>query len=81
MPVAAYDFSQSEKISKDELRTLQLIHDEFCRNLEASISNYLRTVSTISIEGVAQMPFGQFSRALSNPTFLAVLTLQPSKAI
>ncbi len=77
MPVAAYDFSQSEKISKDELRTLQLIHDEFCRNLEASISNYLRTVSTISIEGVAQMPFGQFSRALSNPTFLAVLTLQP----
>ena len=41
-----YDFKRPERISKDQMRALQTLHETFARNFGASLSGFLR-VSTL----------------------------------
>ena len=47
-PVKAYDFRHPEKFSRDQLRTLEFLHENFARRLQTALSAYLRTVVTAS---------------------------------
>src|SRR5579862_9886591 len=38
-----YDFRRPDKISKDQQRTLQVLHEAFARVFASTISGYLRT--------------------------------------
>ncbi|GAG45748.1 unnamed protein product, partial [marine sediment metagenome] len=42
--VRAYDFKRPERVSKDQMRSLESIHESFARNLGASLSGFLRTI-------------------------------------
>lgn len=72
-----YDFAKPERLSKDEIRTITLLNEEMARNLEASLSGYLRTFTKVALEGVAQEPFSKVGAAFPSPAFLAVVSMQP----
>ena len=67
-PVLEYDFKRPERVSKDQLRTLEAIHDGFARNLGASLSGLLRTIIEIRIASIEQLTYSEFIRSLPNPT-------------
>ena len=66
--VSDYDFKRPERVSKDQLRALEAIHEGFARNLGASLSGFLRTIIEIRVANIDQLTYSEFIRSLPNPT-------------
>lgn len=75
--VRKYDFRNPQKIAKDQLRTLEIIHDNFGRLLQTFLSGHLRAPVKVNILTVDQYAFSEFSNAISNPSFLSIVKLEP----
>ncbi len=72
-----YDFRNPQKISKDQLRTLEVIHENFARHMQTFLTGYLRAPVKINILTVDQFAYSEFSNALSNPAFLSIIDFSP----
>jgi len=66
--VSDYDFKRPERVSKDQMRALQTLHEGFARNFGASLSGYLRTIVEIKVAACGQMTYYEFVSGLPNPT-------------
>ncbi|SDZ02962.1 flagellar motor switch protein FliM [Proteiniborus ethanoligenes] len=75
--VKKYDFRNPQKIAKDQLRTLEIIHDNFSRLLQTFLSGYLRAPVKISVLTVDQYVYSEFTNAISNPAFLSIVNFEP----
>ncbi len=63
-----YDFKRPERISKDQMRALQTLHETFARNYGASLSGFLRTIVEVRVAHAEQMTYSEFISSLPNPT-------------
>lgn len=72
-PTQDYDFKRPERVSKDQLRALEAIHDAFARNLGASLSGFLRTIIEIRVNSIEQLTYSEFIHSLPNPTSFNLL--------
>lgn len=73
----AYDFRQSDRIPKEQIRALRAVHDTFARSLSSSLSAYLRTYVTVNLISVEQLSFAEFIGTLASPTCLATIGMKP----
>jgi len=72
-----YDFKRPDRLSKDNIRSLHLIHDRFARSCSASFSAYLRSMTEINLVSVDQFTYFEFLMSLPDPTCLSVLNMAP----
>lgn len=72
-----YDFRRPDRIAKDQLRSIHLLHDNFSRTLASSLSAYLRAYVVVNLVSVEQLSFIEFSRCLPSPTCLVSLRMRP----
>ena len=75
--VNPYDFKRPERVSKDQMRTLEAIHEGFARNLGASLSGFLRTIIEVRVATIEQLTYSEFIHSLPNPTNFNLLTAEP----
>lgn len=75
--VRSYDFRRPDKFSKDQLRTLQMLHENFARLLTTFFSANFRTMVQMIIGSVDQMTYQEFIQSVSNPSVLSVFRLHP----
>ena len=75
--IKKYDFRNPQKIAKDQLRTLEIIHENFSRLLQTFLSGYLRAPIKISIASVEQYAYSEFNNGISNPAFLSIINFNP----
>lgn len=75
--INTYDFKRPERVSKEQMRTLENIHENFARNLQAALSGYLRTIVEIKICSVEQLTYSEFIMSLPNPTCFNLLSAEP----
>ena len=54
--VKKYDFRRPDKFSKEQLRTIQMVHDTFARLLSSSLSAFLRTIVEAEVVGWISLP-------------------------
>lgn len=73
-----YDFKRPNKYSKDHLRTLYMIHDNYARVLSNFLSTYLRSSIQIDIATVDQTTYEDFIVSIANPVLMTVFSIQPS---
>ena len=73
----AYDFRRPDRIAKDQLRSIHLLHENFARNLASSLSGYLRAYVIVNLVSVEQLSFAEFTQCLPSPTVLAALGMKP----
>jgi flagellar motor switch protein FliM len=71
----AYDFRRPDRVSKDQIRSLQFMHDRFARNLSTSLSAYLRTVTEATIVSVEQCAYSEFLMSLPDVTAYYAVSL------
>lgn len=74
-----YDFRRPDKFSKDQIRTLQMMHETFARLTTTSLSAQLRTLVSVHVASVDQLTYEEFIRSIPNPTTLAVINMDPLK--
>src|SRR6267378_3414874 len=72
-----FDFRRLDRIAKSQLRAIHLLHDNFVRNLGASLSAYLRAYLTVNLVSVEQLSYTEFLEGLPSPTCLVTLGLHP----
>lgn len=72
-----YDFRNPQKISKEQLRTLEVMHENFGRYMQTFLTGYLRTTVEVDILTVDQFAYNEFSNAISTPAFLAIVNFHP----
>jgi flagellar motor switch protein FliM len=75
--VNVYDFKRPEMISKDQIRTLQMVHENFARFFSNFLSAYLRTVVEVKLIAVDQLTYGEFIMSLPNPTNMSIISMEP----
>jgi flagellar motor switch protein FliM len=71
--VQTYDFKRPERVSKDQMRALEALHEGFGRNFGAALSGYLRTIIEVSVSSIEQLTYSEFIHSLPNPTCFNLL--------
>ena len=72
-----YDFKRPERVSKEQMRALEGIHESFARNFGAFLSGFLRTIVEIRVASAEQLTYSEFIHSLPNPTNFNLLTAEP----
>jgi len=67
-----YDFKRQTKFSKEQLGTIQLIHETFARLVGTYLSTQLRAYAQATIISVDQLTFEELIRSIYSPTFITV---------
>ncbi|MEN1759439.1 flagellar motor switch protein FliM [Anoxynatronum sibiricum] len=75
--IKLYDFKSPKKLAKDQLRTLQIIHENFARSLNTFLSGYLRTYIHAEVKNVEELSYYEFSNSVVNPAVLSIVNFQP----
>ena len=75
--VRPYDFKRPERVSKDQMRSLQTLHESFARNFGASLSAFLRTIVEVKVASCEQMTYSEFIMGLPNPTSFNLFDAKP----
>lgn len=72
-----YDFKSPKKLAKDQLKTLQIIHENFSRTLNTFLSGYLRTYVQTEVLSVEELSYYEFSNSIVNPAILSIIDFYP----
>jgi flagellar motor switch protein FliM len=75
--VRAFDFRRPNKLNRDHLRNMQIVHETFARQFTTVLSSTLRTLASVSVTSIDQLTYDEFVRIAPNPTFLAILATPP----
>lgn len=75
--VKVYDFKRALRFSKDQIRSLTRIHENFARLLTTFFSAQLRSYVQITVASVDQIPFEEFIRSIPNMTLINVFEVPP----
>ena len=75
--VSPYDFKRPERVGKEQMRSLQTMHEAFGRNFGASLSALLRTIVEVKLTSVDQLTYSEFVFSLENPTCFNLINAAP----
>jgi flagellar motor switch protein FliM len=75
--IKVYDFKRAMRFSKDHIRSITRIFENFARLLTTYFSAQLRTFVQISVVSVDQLPYEEFIRSISKMTILNVFNCRP----
>jgi len=71
--IAVYDFKRPERVSKEQMRAFQALHEGFSREFGAALSGMLRTIVEVKLISVDQLTYSEFVYSLENPTCFNLL--------
>jgi flagellar motor switch protein FliM len=77
--IKIYDFKRPDRFSKDQIRTVSMMHETFARLTSTSLSAQLRSLVNVHVASVDQLTYEEFIRSIPNPTTLAVINMDPLK--
>lgn len=72
-----YNFRRPDRVSKEQIHSLNFMHNRFARNVAPSLSAYLRTITELSVASVEQFSYSEFLLSLSDPTVFYALAIPP----
>jgi flagellar motor switch protein FliM len=71
-----YDFRRPDKFSKDQLRTLQMLHESFARMAGTGLSAFVRSPVSIELISLEQVPYEEYIRTINQSVF-TIVSLPP----
>ncbi|MCH8977800.1 MAG: flagellar motor switch protein FliM [Armatimonadetes bacterium] len=71
-----YDFRRPDKFSKEQLRTLQMLHETFARLAGTGLSAFLRNTVHIDLISLEQVPYEEYLRSINQSVF-TITSLPP----
>jgi flagellar motor switch protein FliM len=75
--LSLYDFRRPDRVSKDQMRTLQNLHEGYARQFSTTMTNFLRTFVEIELVSVDQLTYSEFVMSISNPSCIYVFKMEP----
>lgn len=75
--IKLYDFRSPQKFSKEHIRTLELIHDNYARIISNYLTGQTRQNVKVKIETVEQISYEEFIHSVQNPTIMTIFKMPP----
>jgi len=75
--VATYDFKHPNRVSKDQVRTLENMHDNFAAQIGSTLSALLRTMVDVDLISVDQINFSEYIMSLVSPSCSYTISAPP----
>jgi len=79
--IIAYDFKHPNRVSKDQLRTLENMHDNFAGHYGSSLSAIMRTIVDVDLVSVDQITYSEFIMSLVTPSCTYTFSANPLDAV
>ena len=76
-PASLYDFRRPDRVSKDQMRTFQSLHENFARLFSTTLTNFLRTLVEVDLVSVDQLTYAEFIMSISNPSCIYLFNMAP----
>ncbi len=77
--IKIYDFKRPDKFSKEQIRTVSIMHETFARLTTTALSAQLRSLVHVHVASVDQLTYEEFIRSIPNPTTLGLINMDPLK--
>ncbi len=77
--IKEYNFARPPKFNKEQLRTLEIIFDNYARHVSSYLTGFLRTSTTIEVNSAEQLTYKEFSNSLPSPVILSIFEMLPYK--
>ncbi|MCE5272861.1 flagellar motor switch protein FliM [bacterium] len=74
--VSLYDFKHPNRVSKDQLRTIQTIHEAFARGFATHLSTRLRSLVDIDLTSVDQLTYSEFIMSMADPSAVYIFNIR-----
>lgn len=75
--IRVYDFKRPNKFSKEHIKTLEMVFDNFSRIAANYLTASLRSSVQIKVVSTEQITFEEFIHSIPNPTMLMTFFLEP----
>ncbi len=72
-----YDFKHPNRVSKDQLRSLESLHDNFANQFGSQLSGFTRSVVDVDLISVDQITYSEFIMSLATPSCTYMFVLDP----
>ncbi len=79
--VVPYNFRRPDRVSKEQVRSLYLLHDLFSHNLSSSLPIFLRAISEVTLISVEQQAYVEYLYGLPDPTAIFTLSMHPLQGV
>ena len=76
-----YDFKRPNKFSKDHIKTIEMVYDNFARITSNYLTATLRTSTQIKVLSSEQTTFEEFMHSIPNPTILMTMLIEPFEGL
>ncbi len=77
----AYDFKHPNRVSKDQLRKLENIHDTFAGQMSSALSTIQRAMVDTDLVSVDQITYTEFISSLKSPSCTYTFKLDPLEGL
>jgi len=77
--IKIYDFKRPDKFSKEQIRTVSIMHETFARLSTTFLSARLRQLVHVHVASVDQLTYEEFIRSVPTPTTMAIINMDPLK--
>ncbi len=79
--VITYDFKHPNRVSKDQIRTLENMHDNFAGHYGSTLSAIMRTIVDVDLVSVDQITYSEFIMSLVTPSCTYTFSANPMEAV
>lgn len=76
-----YDFRRPTKFSKEQIRTLQIIHENYARIMGNYLTSFLRVPVKMQVVSVAQVSYEEFIFSLPVPTLMTIFNMSQEMGV
>lgn len=76
MDVSAYDFRRPNRISKNQLRTMQTVHENFAETFGYYLVSRLQSLISVEVTSIDQLFYSEYILSVSNPSCLYVFDIE-----
>lgn len=77
----SYDFRRPTKFSKEQIRTLQIIHENYARIMGNYLTSFLRVPVKLQVVSVAQVSYEEFVFSLPVPTLMTIFNMSKDMGV
>ena len=75
--IKEYDFSSPKKFTKDQLKSLNNLYENYSRMLSSYFTSILRSACEITISQIEEQRYYEFTNALPDSTLIGILSFLP----
>lgn len=72
-----YNFKTANKFPKEQIRTLQLIYENYAGRLGIFLSGKLRALCEVDVVSIEEQSFSEFNNSIPSPVILSILNMSP----